>query len=230
MTEMRSSQNARYEIKKVLPSTDLPRILAWLRLHRAGFHVSFPPRRVNNVYFDTESGASLMENLAGIARRVKLRLRWYGDGWNVDHGVLELKYKQGLLGWKVVQPVSGTLSLATDRWSAIVGRLREKMPTGIRHALACAPRPVLINRFGRRYFISADRAVRATLDTDFSAYTQWASSRPNVNHKVPRQDRIVLEFKAAAVAWDRLSNALDDLPGTTGKHSKYLFGILGGSW
>ena len=74
----------RFEIKMLAPVLDLPQIRTWVGIHPDGFHTAYPPRRVNNIYFDSTDLASYAENLAGIARRFRKckRKRLYaGDGY-----------------------------------------------------------------------------------------------------------------------------------------------------
>ena len=224
-TDVNSNRDLRYEIKRVMPATEMTRLVAWLRLHGAGFHVAYPPRWVNNIYFDTESLSSVSDNLAGVARRVKVRLRWYGQSWRMAGATLEFKCKQGLLGWKTTHRLKCNLDLAAERWSTIIDAIRTDLPDQALHALNFASRAVLINRYRRLYYVSATDSVRVTVDNELSAYSQWADSRPNLSRAAPGHDRIVVEFKANADAWESLSEAINQMPGTVSKHSKYLAGI-----
>ena len=45
--------DARYEIKFVADATRYHELENWIRMNAAGFRTTYPPRRVNNVYFDT---------------------------------------------------------------------------------------------------------------------------------------------------------------------------------
>ena len=46
--------DARLEIKFVAETSRYHELEQWIRLHPAGFRKSYPPRRVNNIYFDTQ--------------------------------------------------------------------------------------------------------------------------------------------------------------------------------
>lgn len=211
----------------VLRETDLPRVRASIRLHRRGFHTAYPPRRVNNIYFDTEDLASVRDNVAGIGRRVKARLRWYGPTWHVDRGVFELKCKLGLLGWKLSHPIEEALDLSRDRWSSIVRALGERLPDRPRTHLLLAHRPVIINRYRREYFVAADGKARVTLDSDLAVYAQWAAARPNLLRAEPDPHRAILEVKMSPGELDRLAEVLDGFAVTVSKHSKFVAGALG---
>ncbi len=219
--------DGRYEIKRLAAATELPSVLAWLRLHNAGFREAYPPRWVNNVYFDTEELSSVRDNLAGFGRRVKMRLRWYGRTWSVERGVLEFKCKQDSLGWKISHRIEETVDLAAVAWREVTSWMERRLPAAARQTACVARRPVLVNRYRRLYHVSADGLVRATVDTDVSVYSQWAGTRPNLSRAVPGQHRIVLELKASADAYDRLAAVSSAMPGYVCKHSKYLAGIYG---
>ena len=90
----------RYEIKFVVPITESYRLTAWVREHTAAFGIAYPPRRVNNVYYDSYGLATYEENLSGVSERTKIRLRWYGADSERLSGKLELKMKRNRLGWK----------------------------------------------------------------------------------------------------------------------------------
>jgi hypothetical protein len=66
----------RYEVKYVARATELHRVLTWVRNNRAGFREPYPPRQVNNVYFDTFDHFAYVENLSGASARSKVRFRW----------------------------------------------------------------------------------------------------------------------------------------------------------
>ena len=78
-----------------------------LRLDRAGIRTLYPERLVQSLYLDTTHGRALEENLSGLSRREKLRLRWYGPRSDTVAAVLERKCRENSLGWKEVAPVPG---------------------------------------------------------------------------------------------------------------------------
>ena len=115
----------RYEVKIPLPAHWLADVETWVRLHPAQWRVTYPPRQVNNIYFDTARYDGLNANLSGAGEREKLRLRWYGlDTTLVVGGNLERKRKQGMAGWKEIVPVEGEFDLAGTTWRALTRDLR----------------------------------------------------------------------------------------------------------
>jgi hypothetical protein len=104
----------RYELKMACDLARLAQARTWIRLHPAGFRTAFPPRTVNNLYFDTPDLNSLFANTYGVGSRQKLRLRWYGETLptTLSHSVLELKYKDNMLGNKKTEGLDCTLDFS----------------------------------------------------------------------------------------------------------------------
>jgi hypothetical protein len=219
---------SRYEIKIPLESWRGDEAEAWVRLHPAQWRVAYPPRQVNNLYFDSQSLVSLNANLSGVADRAKLRLRWYGpDLQHVEGGNLELKIKEGAVGRKKIAPVSCALDLATGTWPALVERLREALDPPATAWLDAFALPVLINRYRRAYYVTPDGGVRLTVDSDLVAYDQRPSLRPNLDRPTPLESVVVVELKAGVDAAARLSTILEHSPVRAGRFSKYVQGLVG---
>ncbi len=68
----------RYEIKFVVPITESYRLSAWVRQHPKAFGIAYPPRHVNNVYYDSYGLDTYEENLSGVSEG----LRFLGRSWH----------------------------------------------------------------------------------------------------------------------------------------------------
>lgn len=219
----------RYEIKIPLPACWLPDVAAWVRLHPAQWRVAYPPRQVNNIYFDTATYDGLNANLSGVAERAKLRLRWYGTGVVTVTGAhLELKRKRGTVGWKETAAVDGAFSLVETTWQAFDRAVRAATTSQARGWLDVYGVPVLINSYRRAYYAAPDGALRLTIDTALRAYDQRASARPNVRRTVPLEAYVVVELKTptGSETLRRLSAALTHFPAPVDRFSKYVQGAL----
>ncbi len=108
-------ESARYEVKFISSPDRYHELEHWIRIHRAGFRSPYPPRRVNNIYFDDPVLYAYEENLVGASARSKVRLRWYGDTFQPDSCVLEVKRKRNMLGWKL-NFRTGPVDFANARW------------------------------------------------------------------------------------------------------------------
>lgn len=221
------SPASRYEVKIPLPAHFLSSVLTWVRLHPAHWRVAYPPRQVNNVYFDTATFTGLNANVDGVGERAKLRLRWYGDEMpRITDAHLELKRKQGMAGWKESAVVEGDFDLAALAWPAFLAALHRATAPEARRWLDRFTQPVLINTYHRAYYATPDGALRLTVDTDLRAYDQRPSSRPNLRRLAPTEARLIIELKAPIPDVARLSDALTHFPAPVDRFSKYVQGML----
>ena len=222
--------NARYEYKLPCDPALLPEIEAWVRLHPAHWRVSYPPRQVNNIYFDSPDLHDFNANLSGVGRREKLRLRWYGPHLTRVAGAqLERKCKEGLAGWKEIAFFSGTLDLSGAIWPALLATLCAGLDAPAQLWLAARNGPVLINSYQRAYYETPDSALRLTLDTQLRAYEQRSSLAPNLTRQALQAEQMVVELKGPVddASTRRIAQVLQAFPLRVGRFSKYLHGVLG---
>jgi SPX domain protein involved in polyphosphate accumulation len=167
----RDASGFRFERKYHVTDLPLREIEGWVRRNPALFRDAYPPRIINNIYLDTSNRRSLFENLDGLADRTKARIRWYGPMFGeVKRPVLEFKIKRGMVGAKeaynlapfIIQPGVG----AAEIWHALEA---SNLPAGILRELR-GFEPVLLNRYHRRYYVSADGEYRITLDHDLEYF------------------------------------------------------------
>jgi len=212
----------RLELKFTAETVRRHELLAWLRMHRIAFRTAYPPRWVNNIYFDSHDLAAFRLNTAGVGTRVKARYRWYGDAFPVSAGALEIKEKRGRLGWKrsfpVEHPPSGTY------WRSIARSIRTALPPKGRLWLDGYPCPVLINRYLREYLVSGDGKLRVTLDRDQTVTDQRIRQRPAAFPPVNLPEVLVLEIKCLEDAHDSAETLAAGLPLRASRHSKYAAG------
>lgn len=221
----------RYELKLPCDATLLAQARSWIRLHPEGFRTSYPTRQVNNLYLDSPGLTNLAENLAGQAERRKLRFRWYGKLPQpaVVEVVLELKIKHGYVGDKKRLPLETPLAL-NQPYKRILADLRAEVPDDWQPWVLKANQPALINHYRRDYFESPDGVIRCTLDFEQTYYDQRYSLRPNLSHVLVANDQIVIEIKAPVELEERLERAMDSFPIPRHRHSKYVDGLLSGTF
>ncbi len=214
----------RYEVKYVARASDLHRLLAWVQNTGAGFTEPYPQRQVNNIYFDTFDHFAYAENLSGASARSKVRFRWYGEVDQPEKGTLEVKRRRTGVGWKLSYPV-GPLTLAGVPWATIRQALRRQLPAVAQLWLDANPQAILINRYHRRYFQSADQKVRLTVDWNQRVYDERHSGVPNLTRLANLPDTLVVELK-----FDRRDRPLANryaqgLPLRLSRNSKYVVGV-----
>lgn len=161
----------RYERKFIVEGTDAHQIRAMIRLHPALFVESYPPRWVNNIYFDTPELENYQDNVNGAVDRRKIRLRWYhGLYAETDCSTLEFKIKRGLVGRKI-QYVLGPFHLAEQFGTKALQAYFQNafLPPNVMLMIR-DQEPVLVNRYKRWYFATLDGRFRVTIDAEMAFY------------------------------------------------------------
>ncbi|MDH3217315.1 MAG: polyphosphate polymerase domain-containing protein [Candidatus Krumholzibacteria bacterium] len=215
----------RYERKFFISSLSAREVEAIVRLHPAIFSEIYHERPVNNIYFDTHNLGSFVSNVEGSAQRLKVRIRWYGDTFGfVASPVLEFKIKSGFVGHKKSFALASfgldqlfTCETARDCFN------RSDLPDGVEFRVNSLD-PTLLNSYRRRYFRSADRRYRITLDTDASFY-RIGRKNNSFTSKLSDRINVILEVKydeECDADADRITN---HFPFRMTKSSKYVSGI-----
>lgn len=223
-------ESTRYEIKFVADITHLHSLRHWLRLNAAGLSTAYPSRQVNNIYFDTHEFSAYAQNLSGVSSRRKIRYRWYGNSLMPLPGSLEIKSRRNQLGWKTIFPIKFSPYKEGCTWQTFKSRLRDQLPENRRHVLDDNPQVVLINSYHRDYFVSGDKKISVTLDSQQFLLDQHIQPKPNFKHKTNMPEIIVLEIKCAGKNRDLAVKLAKDIPLRVSRHSKYVVGtksILG---
>ncbi|MBU0640615.1 MAG: VTC domain-containing protein [Planctomycetes bacterium] len=222
-----SAKRNRYE-RKFAVRTHASRadVEALVALHPACFSEIYQPRHVNNIYCDSLTTAGFMANLSGERDRVKARVRWYGEQFGqVSRPALELKIKRGFLGRKLVYPMSGFCCDVGFDWSQLLAAIQTSpIPEDIKIGMACL-KPHLLNRYHRKYFLSADRLFRITIDSDL-AYTEIAAQRNSFAHRRLDHGTVIIELKYDQSHDDVAERISGYFPFRLSRFSKYVEGIL----
>ncbi len=216
----------RYERKFFITDADVPQVEHALKLHPAMFFPIYYERQVNNLYFDTPSFDFYNDNVIGAGNRLKVRIRWYGDIFGrIENPVLEIKCKDGLLGGKqryVLKP----FELNNVLTSVDLKQLFHALPDEIGSIKQCllTLECSLLSSYIRKYFLSADKLFRATIDSKLAFYRvpYWGNLFLN---KYVDLSNIILEVKYN-VADDKNAQMITrNLPYNITKSSKYVQGL-----
>ncbi len=221
----RSADDYRFERKYHIQDLNLHEVEMWVRRSPCLFRECFPPRYINNIYFDTPELDNYHENLGGQAARTKLRLRWYGDYlYNPSKTTLEYKIKQGMVGTKEsyklpalsLKPGFGYDGLKTY-WDScpLPDRVKED---------AAVVLPTIGNRYRRKYFLSMDGDYRITIDSELSfiAIERFDNSFERIR-KLHQSVIVELKYQGSIATLDeRLMNFF---PFRITRMSKYVSGV-----
>jgi SPX domain protein involved in polyphosphate accumulation len=215
----------RFERKFFVSDLTKREILDIIRLHPAMFAEIYHERFVNNIYFDTLTFDNYFAAMDGLAHREKNRIRWYGDLVGpIGKPVLERKIKDGMVGRKENYPLvpfaldeNYTFNTSIEVFKNSV--LPEKLKIELMALL-----PTLFNRYRRRYFQSANRRYRITLDTDLEFYRPKPYDNTFLGKWTDREN-VIVELKYANAKDSNADLISRHFPFRVTKSSKYCMGI-----
>ncbi len=223
---MRTESSAfRYERKFLVDLLDEHQVKGLIKRHPSMFFEPYPPRFVNNFYFDTADMQNYHDNVDGSADRRKVRIRWYGDLMgHIEKPVLELKIKRGLVGTKRHHPIA-SFDLADDIGAQkVVPSLHASdLPPNVvsyLHSMTV----VLMNRYHRRYYVSKDGLFRLTLDTGMAFHRVGGLTMRLARRRVDHRN-LVVELKYGVEQDRAASRVASFFPFRVTKSSKYVQGI-----
>lgn len=170
---MSQKEESGYRFERKYHIVDAPTEVVedWVRCCPALFSEAYAPRSINNIYMDTPDLAAYFENIDGLADRTKLRIRWYGALLGrIGKPVLEFKIKRGMVGTKESFPLKPfTMDRGFNVEDLRLVTTDPSLPERIRVELSHVE-PALVNRYHRKYFISADGHYRITVDSKLEFY------------------------------------------------------------
>ncbi len=220
----KSQQDWRYERKFLIENGDYRMLEEIILRNKMYFTRLYSERQINNIYFDTDNYFCLVQNIDGQAQRRKLRARWYGSTFGqVDNPVLEIKIREALVGCKrryKLKPLDFTKRFDVRTLSNCIAA--SDLPETVSEALTTM-RPVLLNTYTRRYFISSDQRYRLTLDYNLTFY-KMATGNNTLFSKRNSND-VVIEVKYDDQSDDDIETISNDFPFRMTKSSKYVQGI-----
>lgn len=215
----------RYERKFVPTVISRQQVERCLRIHPAAFREIYRPRFVNNIYFDTPSLSNYRASVDGIARRLKVRIRWYGNLFGeVVEPKLEVKERVGQLGTKHIASLEAFDMRSGMTADVIYDRLESAdLPPNFTANIR-SMRVVLLNHYTRRYWMSRDGRFRVTLDWGIRFY-RMSGRRYIFSH--PRRDcsKLILELKYQRNMDPDAERISRDFPCRLSKSSKYVTGM-----
>jgi len=183
------------------------------------FNESYNSRNVNTIYFDDTSYSSISENLDGVSHKKKYRLRWYGNCNIISKPQLEVKSKNGLISKKETFPIeiSKDINFDYDGLEKISDIFSKKIK--INKILF----PVLSTHYLRHYFVSSNKYIRATLDTNLKSYQ--LSGYQNLSFKKDFKNSI-FEIKYNKNYDNYVKKNLRNISLRISKSSKYVISSL----
>ena len=215
----------RYERKFIISELDRHEIESLVKLHPAIFSEIHHEREVNNIYFDSVAMTNYLDNVDGKSKRLKVRVRWYGDLFGTSkHPVLEVKTKDGLVGGKISYPLEVMTineSLTIDAMHEVFKRA--EIPDALKLSLLDL-KFSLLNCYRRKYFQSVDKKFRITIDFDLR-YFRLSPIGNTFSDVLVDRTNTILELKYEKGADDSAERITNYFPFRMTKSSKYATGV-----
>jgi len=210
----------RNELKFVLDNVNIQNIIHIIRTNPYLFSEIFPQRKINNIYFDDLRFSSFSENIAGVSKRSKLRLRWYGKNINlIQNPTLELKIRNSNVGRKVKFFLQdSSFDLNEFRAHNFHWKILPPLPADMQKFFFKS-KPTLRNSYTRRYFLSNCKKFRLTVDTNLEF------NGINKRSRCYFSNSIILELKFAKEHKMEASKVMQHFPLRVVKSSKYVTGL-----
>lgn len=221
-TELKTS---RFERKFVIEQGGVPFVEQIVKMNRGGFRPIFFERQINNIYFDSHNLKNYYDNHFGKSKRVKIRIRWYGNTFGeVKKPILEFKIKEGAVGRKLSFPLK-SFHLKNDFGKHDLKDVftHSELPDWVKHEVTNLE-PTLVNRYKRKYYASFDNLYRFTIDHHME-YFNIHSLNAFFLEKQSSRNLVVLELKYDMEHDSNVSKITSSLPFRLFKFSKYVNGI-----
>lgn len=212
------TNNLRHETKIPLQRNQFVKLKSEL-IHLGLYpKTTFPDRIIHSIYLDDHELTDYFDNISGISRRSKTRIRWYDD--NKNKLAIEIKRK--------AIKVSDKKVIKIENPAASIPRSRSEYMKFIRSNSKALPIsqfvsifPVLEVEYHRSYYELA-HDIRMTVDHAI----RYKSLTPHISHKWHRSAvDTVVEFKYPVGKEDVFSRLLRNIPYRVFRHSKYVIGI-----
>lgn len=222
---IKSKNNFRYERKFTTNLLSISQIEYIIKTHSSFFKEIYYPRRINNIYFDTNNLDFYYQNLEGYRERKKVRIRWYGDTFSrVTNPILEIKFRNGLVGnkWHFhLKPFSFN-KFNNLMFKELISS--SKVPKAIIE-LTSSLRPTLLNSYKRTYFQSQNKKFRLTLDNSLTYKNLNKGFTFVSNRMYEKKGEIILELKYGLEDDPQSNRISSQFPFRISKSSKYCDGI-----
>ena len=176
-----------------------------------GFTKYFVPREISSIYLDTLNFDFAKDNINGVSRRKKIRFRWYNDDYSKIY--LEEKNKQNFF---VKKNISKAIDFATKK--DLVQNLKEYLLNLDKIHNDFNYQFVLKTNYLRSYWISNDKRIRATIDTNLNT-----SPINNLRRRLELNETILeLKFSPSNEKFFRNLFIQNNFNLRSKKYSKYL--------
>ena len=214
-------EEKRFERKWVYYSNNILSLINSLVRSKLFFRYQFPKRKVNSIYFDDNYYSSVIENLDGINKKTKLRLRWYGDKSRIIDPKFEFKNKIGFITKKKQIKVEEFNSLDFPK---VLNLKKIQNIINEKYFYKKKIYPIISTHYEREYLISADNSIRATVDFNLENIHLKNFSQIKLNKNF--SNITILEIKYPINLDSLLRKKLNNITLRLSKNSKYVNSVF----
>ena len=213
-------EEERFERKWVYYSNNSLNLINSIR-SKFFFRYQFPKRKVNSIYFEDKNYSSIIQNLDGVNKKKKLRLRWYGDKSKIIDPKFEFKNKIGFISKKKQIKIEEFNELDFPK---ILNLKKIHDVINQKKFNRKIIYPLISTHYEREYLVSADSSIRATVDYNLECIHLKNFSQIKLNKNF--SNITLLEIKYPTNLDDLLRKKLNDITLRLSKNSKYIYSIF----
>ena len=214
-------EEERFERKWVYYSNNSLNLINSLIRSKFFFRYQFPKRKVNSIYFEDKNYSSIIQNLDGVNKKKKLRLRWYGDKSKIIDPKFEFKNKIGFISKKKQIKIEEFNELDFPK---ILNLKKIHDVINQKKFNRKIIYPLISTHYEREYLVSADSSIRATVDNNLECIHLKNFSQIKLNKNF--SNITLLEIKYPTNLDDLLRKKLNDITLRLSKNSKYIYSIF----
>jgi len=205
----------RYERKWVFKNINYLELVIALLRSKLLFSFHHKKRKVNSLYFDDKNLTSIRENLDGVSRKKKYRLRWYGNSQIISMPQFEIKTKIGFVTKKITYPIkiNEKIKFNITGINKITNIILNKFE--IKKNIF----PILSTHYLRNYFVSSNKYIRATFDRNLKSHQIYGFR--NLDFKKDFKN-LIFEIKYDRKFDDYVRKNLHNISARLTKSSKYI--------
>ena len=223
---MKILQDYRYEKKFTVPYRQQHLVQKLIFKNKMRFIKEHEDRKVNSIYLDTNNLKLYKENIDGLSKRKKLRIRWYNDLKKETKFYFEVKQKNNELGFKKIYKLD--INFENNNKEKVLKKLLDNIVNldidQDINSLIYNVKPIIIISYERKYLMSNICNCRMTIDTKlkYKIINHCANYILEDNYK---NEEMIIELKYPANIDQEIINKYFHFPFRVSKNSKYVNGI-----
>ena len=224
---MDKSNTYRYERKLIVDSFDFYSLKDLNNLYDLGISEIYKERRVNSIYYDNNQFFYAKEHLDGANKRLKCRVRFYGNILEFNNPFLEFKLKSGSVGTKYKFQIKKSEVLNRNKFLKFILD-KDFSIQNLNQDILSFLYPKLFITYLRTYYLSKCMNFRFTFDREINFYLiensfLQCSNISNLNSYEFEKNIIEIKYKSE---FDKIAYGfINKLPFRITDCSKYIIGL-----